>query len=679
MKSKFDKNYFINFIISGIFVCGIPLTLLVLDYEKNVVISSILIGAVFVVLWNLIVNILPQKKLGKYLARLIKGDIGLTTPKIPFCSNFKQFQKEIEEFVDSTLGGLINDLKMEILHTQDSSDIFLEEVQRAVTNSSRISLGADYIDSRVENLDKLLNDSLKENAGIQKNINDYTKKVQDQTSSIAQTAAVLENIEKELKASITNLDTNKQISRNMILVTEDCGGKIKQTVEAISKISDAIDVANGTIELVDNIAQQTNLLAMNAAIEAAHAGESGKGFAVVATEIRKLAETTSKQVSTITDSLKRVTEIVDITTRLGNETGTAFLQISEQTDKFIKVFDNVIEDFSNLGQNNEQVYKDFNKIQQMNNRVSTEMNKITKKIDDNNVHLNQIHVCSEEIKNIVQRNAEESIQLSKGQVPVYYNVIQNAKHLESIRKSINAFRVKNVPLNVWESDKTELNLLIDAIYNHLEWTVAMLKFIHGEDDSMSNQLAVGTTRFDKWFYGFACKKYVNHPSLENIKNIDISIHEKAILIGKLKNAGKAQSATIEFSEILEQSRALRSELNILKKHIIKLNINPATPDLKQPDQQEKTNTLDTVEEAVAEKKDAPNLEMVEPQEDIFNSLETVENLEAIDDVEELEELEDVEDIADIEPVEKIENVTQEKENFYESLDDSEYEEVTDFY
>ena len=110
-----------------------------------------------------------------------------------------------------------------------------------------------------------------------------------------------------------------------------------------------------------------------------------------------------------------------------------------------------------------------------------------------------------------------------------------------------------------------------------------------------------------------------------------------------------------------------------------MNINPATPDLKQPDQQEKINTLDTVEEAVAEKKDAPNLEMVEPQEDIFNSLETVENLEAIDDVEELEELEDVEDIADIEPVEKIENVTQEKENFYESLDDSEYEEVTDFF
>ena len=516
---------------------------------------------------------------------------------------------------------------MEILHTQDSSDVFLEEVQRAVTNSSRISLGADYIDSRVENLDNLLNESIKENAKIQSSIGDFRKQLENQTESILQTGEVLENIENELKISISNHGQNKQVTKNMLSVTDECDSKIKATVNAISKISDAINVANGTIEIVDNIAQQTNLLAMNAAIEAAHAGESGKGFAVVATEIRKLAETTSKQVKTITDSLQSVIDIVAETTALGNETGIAFNGISVQINNFIKIFDGVIEDFTNLGKKNSKIYTDFGKIQTMNKEVADEMSEINRKIEENNAHLNQIQGCSEEIKSIVERNATESIQLSKGQVPVYQNVIQNAKHLEQIRKSINAFRVKNVPLNVWESDKTELNLLIEALYNHLEWTVSMLNYIHGQDDSMKRFLARGTTKFDDWFYNHACKVYKNHSSIENIKNIGTIMHEKALLIGKLKEAGKAQSATIEFSEILEQSRALREELNILKKFIIKQSINPATPNVVAKPEKIIEKPIFTEKREVA-----PAIPV---------KIEPLEEIEEVQEIEEIEELEEI--------------------------------------
>lgn len=614
-------------LILGIVFLILPFFLIILNCNNQILTFVLIFEAVIFSLCYLFFTFVPEKNLTKYIKRLIKGDIGENPPKVSKFSTIGSIENLTANFVDSTLNNLINDLKMEILHTQDSSDVFLEEVQRAVTNSSRISLGADYIDSRVENLDNLLNESIKENAKIQSSIGDFRKQLENQTESILQTGEVLENIENELKISISNHGQNKQVTKNMLSVTDDCDSKIKATVNAISKISDAINVANGTIEIVDNIAQQTNLLAMNAAIEAAHAGESGKGFAVVATEIRKLAETTSKQVKNITDSLQSVIDIVAETTALGNETGIAFNGISVQINNFIKIFDGVIEDFTNLGKKNSKIYTDFGKIQTMNKEVADEMSEINRKIEENNAHLNQIQGCSEEIKSIVERNATESIQLSKGQVPVYQNVIQNAKHLEQIRKSINAFRVKNVPLNVWESDKTELNLLIEALYNHLEWTVSMLNYIHGQDDSMKRFLARGTTKFDDWFYNHACKVYKNHSSIENIKNIGTIMHEKALLIGKLKEAGKAQSATIEFSEILEQSRALREELNILKKFIIKQSINPATPNVV------------VKPEKIIEKPIFTEKREVAPA--IPVKIEPLEEIEEVQEIEEIEELEEI--------------------------------------
>ena len=93
------------------------------------------------------------------------------------------------------------------------------------------------------------------------------------------------------------------------------------TVRAIGNVNDSVRSIGQMIEVLNDVASRTNLLSMNAAIEAAHAGDSGRGFAVVASEVRRLAETSQENSTSISKTLQAIIEDISSTSEVSQKTG----------------------------------------------------------------------------------------------------------------------------------------------------------------------------------------------------------------------------------------------------------------------------------------------------------------------------------------------------------------------
>ena len=165
--------------------------------------------------------------------------------------------------------------------------------------------------------------------------------------------------------------------------------KIQTIAELILELSDFVQSISSTVGLVEDIAEQTNLLALNAAVEAARAGEHGKGFAVVASEIRKLADESKQATTKITSLINDIQQTANSTV-LATEEGTKEIEsglelahvISENIEKLINVMNEVSKNMQEIIVSSNQIsddskttdnyIKEISKIVETNQKITNE-------------------------------------------------------------------------------------------------------------------------------------------------------------------------------------------------------------------------------------------------------------------------------------------------------------------
>jgi len=164
--------------------------------------------------------------------------------------------------------------------------------------------------------------------------------VEEATASVTQMLSSLNNMSR-----VTGKDRDS--TNELVQVLEHGRSVFETAFIKIGEIPQNIGIIRDMADVIRNIASQTNLLAMNAAIEAAHAGEAGRGFAVVADEIRKLSEASTSSSRDIAESIKAILAKIEEATEANKSTNQAFSAIDE---KIRDVAKSTLELYSNISE-----------------------------------------------------------------------------------------------------------------------------------------------------------------------------------------------------------------------------------------------------------------------------------------------------------------------------------------
>ncbi len=253
--------------------------------------------------------------------------------------------------------------------SEESSDSFaaVEEIQANISSINKTT--EDLTESSSFNTDAVNR--------IQSHIAELNSSMEAQSSEIIQSTASVEQMISNIN-NVSAISKQKETTvRELLLFTDKNLEDIRKTNTLTEEISGLTDSIMEITNVINSIASQTNLLAMNAAIEAAHAGDAGKGFAVVSDEIRKLAESSSVNAGQISSMLKNISEKIHTVAQTSGSNYQNYKNFQEVVTSFTNSFSEIVLSMNEMAIGGTQVLDSSEKMRDGLSGLTEKTNLIT--------------------------------------------------------------------------------------------------------------------------------------------------------------------------------------------------------------------------------------------------------------------------------------------------------------
>ena len=313
--------------------------------------------------------------IGEIVLTADKVNQGIFKPRVksetknPMISTLK---KTINQMLDSLEDKMI---KLESTLNSYALDDFRATIDIEPTVKARMLAVMTSINTLGVTLSSNARDNLNNGETLQKNsqkmsisMNNLATKANEQAASLEQTAAAVEEI-----TSITRnntINTSKMAELGLLVKNSISSGQTlaHQTVNSMEEIHKKVSAINDSINIIDQIAFQTNILSLNAAVEAASAGEAGKGVAVVAAEVRNLASRSAEAAREI----KSLVEDANLKANQGKSISDTMINGYEKLNEIISQTIHIIEDVSSASKEQMQGIEQINVAINMLDKVTQE-------------------------------------------------------------------------------------------------------------------------------------------------------------------------------------------------------------------------------------------------------------------------------------------------------------------
>ncbi|MBO4507255.1 MAG: hypothetical protein J5747_01295 [Spirochaetaceae bacterium] len=339
------------------------------------------------------------------------------------------------------LSNMIKELKEKTDYAGKSAEVISDSASTAATAVQQMTSMINKIDENSSNQNKLIRKADTSVRTLAESVETIKGHIAEQVESVKNISTSITEMSSNINAVALTAKNAQDTSQQLSATSEEGKQALEKATAAMNEIHEASHEVQAIIKVIQKIAGQTNLLAMNAAIEAAHAGEFGAGFAVVADEVRSLAQSSASSAKEIQQHIKDMAAKINLGVEAITSAGVSFNGITEKVEKnaqLVSTISMAMEEQSSSAENTqhstELVVDAVQAIQELTNKENIVA-------EDMRNFMNSVVEASESTLNAILQGLQATTNLKESIAKVDESAAENKESVDVINQQIQRFKL----------------------------------------------------------------------------------------------------------------------------------------------------------------------------------------------------------------------------------------------